>query len=373
MRKKLIITLILLSIISIINNYYARYYLDSYSNYYIKQIIWFLLGFLIIYLGSKININYILNNSKYLYIINNILLILTLIIGININGSKSWINILGLSFQPSEFMKISLIIYLRYLTINKNYNNLKYLIIITIITLIPSILVFLEPDTGPIISYITIYLTFLFLRKFDKKYYLTFISIISLTILIFIYLYYFNNNILLSILGTNIYYRLDRLTSFINNEGYQISTAIKSISLSNLVGIKKRVYFPEAATDFAITLLISNFGILGLIFYLIFYLNFIYLLNNINKDRYIIKPTINFLIVQSSINLLMNIGLFPIVGITYPLLSYGGSSLLSTYILISIIYNMDNMDYSYNHHNNYNHIDQDNKDNFVVVDLHKQV
>lgn len=357
MRKKLIISLIILSIISIVNNYYARYYLDSYNNYYLKQMIWFILGFIIIYITSKININFILNNSKHLYIINILLLILTLLIGININGSKSWINIFGLSFQPSEFMKITLILYLRNITINNKYNDLKYLIIITLITLIPSILVFLEPDTGPIISYIIIYLTFIKLRKLNKKYHITFITIITLITLTFIYLYYFNNNILLKLLGTNIYYRLDRLKSFINNEGYQISTAIKSISLSNLTGIKKRVYFPEAATDFAITLLISNFGLLGLIIYLLIYLIFLYLLKNINNDKYIIKPTINYLIIQSSINILMNIGLFPIIGITYPLLSYGGSSLLSTFILISIIYNMDNKDYNYSLHNNYTHID----------------
>ena len=72
------------------------------------------------------------------------------------------------------------------------------------------------------------------------------------------------------------------------------------------------------------------------------------------NDKYILKPCINFIVIQAGINILMNISLFPIVGITYPLLSYGGSSCISILLLIGIIYNMDNMDYSYNHHSNYN-------------------
>ena len=147
---------------------------------------------------------------------------------------------------------------------------------------------------------------------------------------------------------------MDRLTNFMNREGYQIQTAIKSISLSGLFGIKKRVYFPEAETDFAITLLIANFGLVGFIIYLILFSIFLFFLDKLCNDKYILKPCINFIVIQAGINILMNISLFPIVGITYPLLSYGGSSCISILLLIGIIYNMDNMDYSYNHHSNYN-------------------
>lgn len=354
MKKKLIISLIILSIFSIINNYYARYYLNSYSNYFIKQLVWIILGYLIIYLLSKININYILNKSKYLYLLGIILLIITLLFGTSVNGSKSWLIVFGLSFQVSEIMKVFLILYLRYISINYNLSNLKYLIYTFIIVLIPSILVFLQPDTGPIISYIVIYISFIILKKLDKKYYISSLSIIFIIITLLIYFYLFNKEILINIFGTNLFYRLDRIAAFINLDGYQINQALKSISLSGYFGIKKRVYFPEAATDFAITLLIANFGLVGIIIYLYFYIIFIYSLSKINNDKYIIKPTINYLIIQSLINILMNIGLFPIIGITYPLLSYGGSGIISTLILIGIIYNMD---YNYIHHNNYNQID----------------
>ena len=354
MKKKFIISLLLLMIVSVINSYYGRYYLDSYSNYFIKEIVWFVGGLIVIYSLSKVNISFILDKSLYLYLIGIVLLIVTLIWGVNVNGSTSWIKIFGFSFQPSEFMKVFLILYLRYITVNCNLSDFKYVIVTMIITLIPSLLVFLEPDTGPVISYLVIFITFLIMKKLDKWYYIFGVSVILICIVSFIYLYSFNNDLFIDIFGTNFFYRMDRLTNFMNREGYQIQTAIKSISLSGLFGIKKRVYFPEAETDFAITLLIANFGLVGFIIYLILFSIFLFFLDKLCNDKYILKPCINFIVIQASINILMNISLFPIVGITYPLLSYGGSSCISILLLIGIIYNMDNMDYSYNHHSNYN-------------------
>ena len=169
MKKKFIMSLILLIIISIVNSYYGKYYLDNYSNYFIKEIIWFSLGFVIFYLLSIININFILDNSLYVYLVGIMLLVVTLLFGVNVNGSRSWIKIFGISFQASEFMKIGLILYLRYITINYDLNDFKYVLVCLIITLIPSVLVFLEPDTGPIISYIVILITFLFLKEISSK------------------------------------------------------------------------------------------------------------------------------------------------------------------------------------------------------------
>ena len=374
MKKKIIISLILFMIISVINNYYGRYYLSLYNNYYIKQLIWFLIGFIIIFVLSKLNIDYILNKSLYLYLFGIFLLIITLFIGKNINGSKSWLFIFGLSFQPSEFMKIFLTLYLRYVYINYDISNLKFILISLLITIIPSILVFLEPDTGPIISYIVIWLTFIYLKRINKWYYITGLSTIFGLIFIFFYMYFYQTELFINIFGTNFFYRIDRIKLFLNNEGYQISTALKSISLSNLFGIKTRVYFPEATTDFAITLLIANFGIVGLIIYLIVDIIFLKNMTTIKKDKLLVYPFVNVFIFQAIINLLMNVGLFPIIGITYPMLSYGGSSTLVYLILVAIIYNMDNKDYNYNHHSNCNHKKgKDSLDYSYKQDLHKQV
>lgn len=326
-------------IISVVNNYYAYHYLSFYSNYYLKEIIWFLIGFLILFISSKININFLINNSLYLYILGIILLIITLIFGKNINGSTSWLNIFGFSFQASEYMKIFLILYLREITLKENISSFKYIIISLIIVLIPSILVFLEPDTGPIFIYLIIWLVFLFIKKVNKYYYIIFFCLLFTLSATFLILYYDYQDAFINLFGTDFFYRMDRITNFLNSSGYQINRALTSISNSGIAGIKEIVYFPESATDFAFTMLIANFGYIGLIIFLITYGYFLNTILTFKSDKLITLPCFYILLIQASINMLMNIGLFPIIGITLPLLSYGGSSIISYFILIVFLVN----------------------------------
>lgn len=343
-KKRIILTLLLLMLISIINIFYARNLSSSFSNLFIKQIIWYLLCFFIIFLLTKINIAFILNHSLILYILGNLLLVITLIFGSTINGSTSWINIGPFSIEPSEFMKIFIILYLRDITIKKKYKGLKYFIFSFIIVLIPSLLTFLEHDTGPIFSYITIFIVFLFLNKVNKKYIygmLIFALVLGIT---FFTLYYKYNGLFISLFGSSFFYRMDRIENFINGKGYQINQAIKSISSSVLFGLSDKIYFPESATDFAFTLLISNFGIIGMIFFLIIFAYFIISCLYF-KDKTIVYPFIFILLWQYSSNILMNVGLFPIIGITLPFISYGGSSLLSFMIIIGLLISEKNKSY----------------------------
>jgi rod shape determining protein RodA len=337
-KKELIISLILLMIISIVNNYYAASLNNLYHLYFIKQLVWYILGFISIFIISKINLDYLFDKILYIYILGNLLLILTLIIGVNVNGSTSWINLGFFSFQPTEFMKICLILLLRKISLNKNYSDFKYLFICFIIVLIPSILTFLEQDTGPIIIYLIIFLTFIFMKKINKFYYIGGISLLLLISVSFFILYFNYQDFFIQIFGNKFFYRMDRITNLINGKGYQIKQALLSISSSGLFGIKKRIYFPEAPTDFAFTLLISNFGFIGMMVFLIIYFYFFYSLSTF-KDRYLLYPIYYILLIEYSINILMNIGLFPIIGITLPLISYGGSSLLSFMILLGFILN----------------------------------
>ena len=105
---------------------------------------------------------------------------------------------------------------------------------------------------------------------------------------------------------------------------------------SKLFGRGELIYFPESATDFAFTFLVSQIGIIPSIIFLIIYALLIINLKSIKTDKYIITPLITIITFQLIINVLMNIGLFPIIGITLPFLSYGGSSLLSYIILITL-------------------------------------
>ena len=191
MKKKyyILITIFLISIISIYNLYCAKFISLSYQNLYLKQLIWYIFSFALIYISSKINPNFILNNSKYFYILGNILLLVTLIFGVNVGGSRCWLQIGSISFQTSEFMKIALILSLRTISL-KRYSKLKFFIYSTILTLVPSLLTFLEPDTGAVIIFLIIYVSFLFLYKYPKKIYYILASIILIFSGLFLYLYY---------------------------------------------------------------------------------------------------------------------------------------------------------------------------------------
>lgn len=340
MKKKylMIISLIILMLFSLINIYQARNINLNYQSYFLKELIWYLLSFSLLFLMKKFNLDYLLNHSLYLYLLGNLLLLITLFKGTNINGSTSWLKLGIFSFQPSEFMKIFLLFYLRSLSLKK-MPNLKYFIITLIIFLIPSLLTFLEPDTGAVIIYGLIYLTFLILKKFKLKYYLLTLGGFLILIIAFFSLYFNSKALFINLFGSSFFYRMDRITSFLNGDGYQINKALSSIKLSSFWGIKKYLYYPEAPTDFAFTLLINNFGYFGMLLFLITYLLFISSLLKFNTDKYLLYPFIIPLIIQYSINLLMNINLFPIIGITLPLISYGGSNLLSLFLLLGFILN----------------------------------
>lgn len=338
MKKKYltIIFLIIIMLFSIYNLYNSKVMLKSYSNYYIKELIWWVIGFLVIIISSRLNLDIIFKNSKYLYVLGIILLVITHFFGITINGSTSWLKVGLVSIQPSEFMKIPLILSLRSISL-RNYSNIEYFIYALVLTLIPSIIVFMEPDTGAVIIYFLIFITFIFMRKYNKWFYIISALLLFCIILIFIYLYLFQRDLFIKVFGTTLFYRIDRITNFLNQDGYQRNQALASLRSSKLFGRGELIYFPESTTDFAFTFLVSQIGIIPGIIFLIIYSLLIINLNNIKTDKYIKGAFITIISFQFIINVLMNIGFFPIIGITLPFLSYGGSSLLSYIILIMLI------------------------------------
>lgn len=338
MKKKYltIIFLIIIMLFSIYNLYNSKVMLKSYSNYYIKELIWWVIGFLVIIISSRLNLDIIFKKSKYLYVLGIILLVITHFFGITINGSTSWLKVGLVSIQPSEFMKIPLILSLRSISL-RNYSNIEYFIYALVLTLIPSIIVFMEPDTGAVIIYFLIFITFIFMRKYNKWFYIISALLLFCIILIFIYLYLFQRDLFIKVFGTTLFYRIDRITNFLNQDGYQRNQALASLRSSKLFGRGELIYFPESTTDFAFTFLVSQIGIIPGIIFLIIYSLLIIILNSIKTDKYIKVAFITIISFQFIINVLMNIGFFPIIGITLPFLSYGGSSLLSYIILIMLI------------------------------------
>lgn len=322
-KYKILIPIIILTLISLL-------YLSN-TIYFKKHIIYSIIGVISLIISSLINFKKINKIIPIIYILNIILLILVLIIGKEINGAKAWLHIFGISIQPSELMKISLILTLPYL-INKN------IIYTIILTLIPTILVFLEPDTGAIIIFLIILLSTLKYKKINKKLIILALSLASLFIIFNISLYFINKDILISIYGTKLFYRIDRLISFSNLDNIQNKNSLISI------GANKLLYIPENHNDFIFASILSKYNIIITIIALIcLSLIVIHYIKRINKQKRRLNIInfiiLNLLIFQIFYNILMNLSLMPIIGIPLPFLSYGGSNLITLYILIGISLN----------------------------------
>ena len=185
---KIVISCALFFIISFISIY-------SISNdYAIKQMIWYLIGVLLIIILKKVHINKILDISIILYIFFNILLIFLLFFGNKINGSKCWIILPQIgSFQPSEFMKIILIlINTKIFSIFENKtkhtfkHDIKIVSIIMALTILPSILTFMQPDTGMVIIYLLISFIMLYIYGIKKSIIIIFLFLLLTVLAIFL-------------------------------------------------------------------------------------------------------------------------------------------------------------------------------------------
>ena len=344
----LFIPIIIIMVISFLTMYNSKYISKVYSNHLNKQIIWYILFFIIIIFIKKVK--YFIKYSQFLYFINILLLILVLIFGNEVNGAKAWFNFGFISFQPSELMKLTYSLYLTKLINNYKHKNIKsdfmFLIKIFITFLIPSILIFLEPDTGAIIFLLIITFCMLLLSDIKKIWFVLLFLLPIIFLILFLYLYFFNQDLLINLIGTSFFYRMDRIINFNSNDNMQLINALIAIGNANIFGLglgNVAIYIPEVATDFAFSLTISSFGFFTTVVLIICYFIIdIYFLNicftKKNKTtRLFTSGFVGVFIFSQLYNILMNIGFLPIMGIPLPLLSYGGSSLIVFSLNISII------------------------------------
>ena len=190
-------------VINFLTMYNARYISKIYTNHLFKQIIWYSISILIILKFNKHS--FLFKHFKILYWFNILLLILVLFIGKEINGAKAWFDFKFFSFQPSELMKFTYTLYLTNLIQKYKFKNLKtdfiFLCKIFIILLIPSIVIFLEPDTGAIIFLLVITICMLLLSNIKKIWFIVISLIILLFVFLFFYLYFFKQDLLINLIG----------------------------------------------------------------------------------------------------------------------------------------------------------------------------
>lgn len=356
--KTLILYVSIFAIISLISIYSASMYLSkTLGNLVLKQAMWYAVGIIFIFIIYKLKISFFIKISPYIYLFNVILLLGLLFVGPVINGSRCWYIIEGIgSFQPSEFMKISLVLIEAYIidkfsSKEKNAKNeFKLIALIFITFLIPSILTFLEPDTGAVIIYFIITLLMLFISGIRLRWFIIGISMLIIIVASFLIFFFLKQDLFIKIFGSDFFYRIDRVINWQNGSGMQLENSLAAIGSSGILGHgfnKTPLYFPEAGTDFIFSVYASNFGLIGsCIFILLVVLFDIHLIkvgmSSKSIYKYIISGILGIFIYQQIQNISMTLGLLPITGITLPFISYGGSSLLSYMILIGFVISIYN-------------------------------
>lgn len=357
-------------LISVVTINSALTYLPSdVGNLALKQVVWYGVGLLLVFIIFKVKNEYLYRNAWFFYILCNLLLLCLLLFAPAINNSKCWFIIPKIgSFQPSEFAKISLMLVLGTMINNFRLDyeepSIKeefiFLLKTFIVVLIPSILTFLEPDTGAVIIYFIIYISMLFASGIRLRWFVILGGLALLAIGLVLGCYFTSEKLFVSIFGNNLYYRFERVFNWKSGSGLQLENALAAIGSAGVFGHgynKTPIYFPESGTDFIFAVFASNFGLLGCFLFLLLLLLFDGKLFFIAvkkiplTDKFVLAGIIGMLIFQQVQNIGMTIGLLPITGITLPFISYGGSSLLSYMILIGIILNIreehSNYQYSY--------------------------
>ena len=313
--------------------------------FFFKHLIFILLGMGVLIFFSSLSEKNLFKISLYLFFISIFFLILVPIIGVEVKGSRRWLNLFFLPrFQPIELVKPFVIIFIAtILCIEKNF-NIFFKYVISFIAILPIIfLLVIQPDIGQTLLVFLSWATLIFVSGISLP---IIISALSLLLSIFIYMIFFIPKFL---------YIKSRILSFFNpNSGthnFQSDKAIDAISSGGYFGkgigegtLKNRV--PEAHTDYIVSVISEEFGVIAIILLLILFLFFIYTvfkkiyLEKSEKIKLVLTGIISLLIFQALIHFGVNIRLFPTTGMTLPFLSYGGSSIIGVSILSGILLNL---------------------------------
>ena len=313
--------------------------------FFFKHLIYILIGIFIIFIFSSLKTNQLFRYSYFLFFITLFALLLVPIVGVEVKGSKRWIDLFFLPrFQPIELLKPFFIIMISTILCSVRTSNiyLKYLLSTILVSIIALFLI-MQPDIGQTLLVIFSWAVLIFTSGVNifLLFGLSTIAIISLVYLI-MYVPKFD-------------YIQGRIFSFFNRDtgthNFQSDKAIESITSGGFFGkgigegtLKNRV--PEAHTDYIISVISEEFGVVAIILILFLFLIFIYMVFkkiNFEKDdkiKLVLIGCVSLILMQATIHIGVNIRLFPTTGMTLPFLSYGGSSIISISIISGIILNL---------------------------------
>jgi len=306
-----------------------------------SQFAFFVTGIIIVLLLSKTDPSLIFGISGSFYVVSILLLLLTALIGKNTRGSIRWIDLGFFNLQTSELIKPLLAVYYAQYISKNNLRNLKSFFLFLLLALIPVILVAKQPDLGSAITLFVLPLALLVYSGHLKRLLILFVISTALFVPL-------ESKLLKP-------YQRERIDSFLNpykdpqKSGYNVIQANIAIGSGGLFGKGVRLgtqsqlnYLPERHTDFIFASFAEEFGLLGIVVLLSAYFVFFSTILKINAQLrqknhlFLSYAVFTIFFFQTVINVGMNLGLLPVTGITLPVFSYGGSSLLSFAILIGM-------------------------------------
>src|SRR3989344_6538093 len=315
-----------------------------------SQLLFSLIGLFAFFFFSKTNYKTVSLYSIPIYVFSIISLLLVLIIGIESRGSLRWFEIFGFRFQFSEVLKPFLAIsFSSYLSTKENY-SLKTFFLVLCLLLPVFFLIFLQPDLGNALVYLSVVILSLVVFGFPLRFFVG-IFLLGLASL----------PVLLRFLHD---YQKERILTFLNpadalGASYNVIQSVIAVGSGMLFGRglgqgtqSGLRFLPERHTDFIFATISEGLGFVGaiiVIFAFALLLYRIFLIASFQENLFPKTFAITvffFIIIQFGVNIGMNIGILPIVGITLPFVSYGGSSLLSSFILIGLLSAISKKTYS---------------------------
>ncbi len=339
--------------LGILNLYSATHAHSSLSmqNLYKSQMMWFLMANVIVVIVSLFPPKTLLRLSYWVYCANVFLLILVLVMGEKGMGAQRWLVLGGFRIQPSEFMKISLALALaRYFSRNRPEKMLflRDLLVPFIMTMIPTVLIVLQPDLGTGLLLILIFLVVAFYKRLSWKT----IGVISLIGIV--------SGLLMYNFGLKEYQK-KRILTFIDPQADAKGSGYNAIQSQIAIGSGRFLgkgfknssqaslnYLPENHTDFVFSIFNEEHGFFGSMvlvsLYLILMYRFIWLSGSVLRfyDSVLAIGVMSIFFWHTFINMCMVMGLMPIVGLPLPLMSYGGSSLITFAICIGVATSLSN-------------------------------
>ena len=313
--------------------------------FFFRHVAYISIGIIVLIFFSSLSRENLFKISFYLFFISLFFLFLVPVLGTEVNGSKRWLNLFFLPrFQPIELIKPFIITFIATILCSEKNFNVYFKYLLTFIAIVPAcLLLMMQPDIG---QTLLIFLTWAIM---------VFISGISLLVILIFFSFSILSLVYMVFFISKFAYIKSRILSFFNpsdgTHNFQSGKAIDAISSGGYFGkgigegtLKNRV--PEAHTDYIISVISEEFGVVAIVLLLILFLFLIYIvfkkiyLKKDEKIKLVLTGTVCLIIFQALIHIGVNIRLFPTTGMTLPFLSYGGSSIVGISILSGIILNL---------------------------------